>query len=841
MDEVNNDKGDPEKLYKILQKVGQGNYGSVYKIQDIKTGQILAAKICKIESNNSESFNREINMLRQCDSPYILKYYGSYIKNNKIWIVLEFCEGGSLLDIMRITNIFYTEKEIASLLKMVLKGLQFLHTQKKIHRDIKAGNILLTDEGIVKLGDFGVSAQLTNSISKKISKIGTPYWMSPEVISQKSYDSKCDIWSLGITCIELAEGEPPYSEVRTFLVMKKILNNPPKGLSKPELWSKDFNDFVQQCLIVNPEHRPSAAQLLNHNFIKKNDQGKGIIIQRLMKAMPLINKIREEINEEEKNRNNDINNNNNNIFFNEELDSLEYSQNDSQINLFNDNNNIKNNNNKNKSSITPNEIISKYGKNNLINNLDKNEEIEEKTGTMIFIDSNKKEEENNNINNNNKNKKNNNKKNKKQKNDNNNNKIPKYNYMDLINKYGMNGLSHEEDKTKKINQTSILNNTIENIVSINKGNDSSILKEIREPLNSTDNAIRLVNCRNIRNEKKKSNGGSIPNNLTRENNKSNGGNLSEILINNNKFLNKNSHRVLSSLIFSNNINSNLGNNITNINNNFDFRNHANSIRMNYINSGINKNKINKNGNYKLNNNNKGNNHKKKEILLKDINTEGKYCKTPNNFNSKLKGLKKMNRPSQRQIATMSKESLEKQNTQGDSIINKSNTNYQNSFFNNNYINGKYNNSFIQQINKNETLDMKTIESLYDNKDINEKTLPELITSLAGIENKMNQEIQKIKDKYLTDINDYKNCIRFLKQNPHLKNIKEYKNFDEFKNKIRCHTSENLDSENKDSTSIYILNKIKISKYQSNNIKKLNIISDKKEKKERKIYCHQSFV
>ena len=108
---------------------------------------------------------------------------------------------------------------------------------------------------------------------------------------------------------------------------------------------------------------------------------------------------------------------------------------------------------------------------------------------MIFIDSNKKEEENNNINNNNKNKKNNNKKNKKQKNDNNNNKIPKYNYMDLINKYGMNGLSHEEDKTKKINQTSILNNTIENIVSINKGNDSSILKEIREPLNSTDNAI----------------------------------------------------------------------------------------------------------------------------------------------------------------------------------------------------------------------------------------------------------------------------------------------------------------------------------------------------------------
>jgi len=196
MIESNNDSEDQDKIYKILQKVGQGNYGSVYKIQNIKTDQILAAKICKIESNNSESFKRKINMLKQCDSPYILKYYASYIKKNIIWIVLEFCDGGSILDIMRITNEFYTEKEIASIIKMVLKGLQFLHAQKKIHRDIKAGNILLTDEGVVKLGDFGVSAQLTDSISKKISKIGTPYWMSSEVISQKSYDSKCDygVW-----------------------------------------------------------------------------------------------------------------------------------------------------------------------------------------------------------------------------------------------------------------------------------------------------------------------------------------------------------------------------------------------------------------------------------------------------------------------------------------------------------------------------------------------------------------------------------------------------------------------------------------------------------------------
>ena len=112
MIEGSNNQEDPEKLYKIIQKVGQGNYGSVYKIQKITTGEIMAAKICKIESNNSESFKREINMLKQCDSPYILKYYASYIKKNIIWIVLEFCEGGSLSDIMRITNEYFTEKEM---------------------------------------------------------------------------------------------------------------------------------------------------------------------------------------------------------------------------------------------------------------------------------------------------------------------------------------------------------------------------------------------------------------------------------------------------------------------------------------------------------------------------------------------------------------------------------------------------------------------------------------------------------------------------------------------------------------------------------------------------------
>ena len=839
----NNENDDPEKIYKIIEKVGQGNYGNVYKVKKIKTGEIFAAKICKIESNNTESFKKEINILKQCDSPYILKFYGSYIKNNIIWIVLEFCEGGSLLDIMRITNEYYKEKEIASIIQMVLKGLQFLHAQRKIHRDIKAGNILITDDGSAKLGDFGVSAQLTNSISKKISKIGTPYWMSPEVISQQSYDSKCDIWSLGITCIELAEGEPPYSEVRTFLVMKKILNNPPKGLTNPSLWSEEFNDFVKKCLIVDPDDRPTATQLLNHKFIKNNDQGKGIIMQRLIKAMPLINKMREELNEEEKQKNENGN------IMDEELDSLEYSKNESQIYLFNGQNcNYENK----KSSKTPYNMISKYKKN--INNNEENEE--EKTGTMIYIDSNKKEEDNE-INSNNKIININEKEKKRKKNEKNKLKerIPKYNYMDYINKYGMCGLSFEEDKKKEINQTSILlNNTTENIISLNKYNDSSILKEIKEPSNSTDNAIRLVNCNNERREKKKkSNGGNITNNVVRESNKSNGGNLSEII--NNNFINKNSHRVLSSLVFNNMHNNFTNNIINNNNNNFNnnFKNHANSIRMNYINSGINKNKLNKNkngnrnSNYK-NINNKINNYpnKKKEMKLSEINNDIKYSKTPNNINSKLKGLKRMQRPPLRQATGISKESLEKQNTQVDSIINKSNTNFQTSFYNN----GKYSNSFMQNENdknyfydkddKDDSLNMENIHELYENNEINEKTLPELITHLAGIKNKMNQEIQKIKDKFLPLINDYKNSIKFLKQNPHLKNLKEYKNFNEFKNRIRCQTTGNLDEQKNESNSLYILNKIKISNYQSNDIREINLNARNRINEKNK-FIHQSFL
>jgi serine/threonine protein kinase len=178
---------------------------------------------------------------------------------------------------MRITEKNLNEIQIATILQMVLQGLVFLHEKKKIHRDVKAGNILLNRDGYAKLGDFGVSAQLLHSFSKKNSKIGTPYWMSPEVIQQSQYDHKTDIWSLGITCIEMAEGEPPNSKIRTFLVMKHIVREPPKGLTNPEKWSKEFNSFVSSCLIVETEKRPNAKDLLKHPFVTKYARGSALI------------------------------------------------------------------------------------------------------------------------------------------------------------------------------------------------------------------------------------------------------------------------------------------------------------------------------------------------------------------------------------------------------------------------------------------------------------------------------------------------------------------------------------------------------------------------------------
>jgi serine/threonine kinase 4 len=205
---------------------------------------------------------------------------------------MEYCAAGSVIDLIKVTKKSLNEQQIASILKSTLRGIDYLHANKKIHRDVKAGNILLDLNGNVKLADFGVAAELLHTLADKDTVIGTPFWMSPEVISRSKYNKKTDIWSLGITAIEMAEGEPPYSHIHPFRAMFLIKEKPPRGLTKPDKWSPEFNNFIQRCLIVDPKKRPTAQELLQDEFIIKKSRGPAILSELVLESMSEIEKYR---------------------------------------------------------------------------------------------------------------------------------------------------------------------------------------------------------------------------------------------------------------------------------------------------------------------------------------------------------------------------------------------------------------------------------------------------------------------------------------------------------------------------------------------------------------------
>ena len=900
---------DPNKIYSINQKIHSNNNKiELYKVKNKKTGEIFAAKIIKDYIN---IFSEKIKSLKKFESPYIVQFYQSYTINNTIWIITEFCECGSVLDIMKITNKCYKETEIASIIVMVLKGLQYLHLQKKYHGGIKPSNILINNEGVVKLSDYNISNQLLN-----LNNLKTP----PELTSKNNYNIKCDIWYLGLTCIELAEGNINYN------INSKEKKNK-NELKNNNLWSLEFIDFIHKCLNENPNNRPSAAALLSHPFIINNNKGKIIIKKKINSIKTLIDIYREKIDEQEEkiNFNDNFDIEKNSLELTSFNDNLSLSQSDENINKKNDkinenklllNNNkdvkdkdkknkskkikiaikntaLQNNNNYNNNTYKANGLVKKNRDKTSSKKRVKNKhssfqkskissfELYEKiknynkvsedisNGFLCPSKENKKTLQrkrhsmvNNKIKNSNNNKiykfRNdyfvNTKINNTQE-----NTISKNNLMKLLNKFNQDKISkiknvNKSQRIKKVENVFIIAESPNNKkikhknnypIKITNNKNNNIIKDKKSKANKSLSSVEsLRNSNKEKNSKDYNNINSSRNNDKKiksktRNKKSNGGNqnLSEI-IDSNKYVKKSSQK--KNLLLRNLILNNSGKNIIT---------EDNIKTKDLNNSKINLNDKNNNSYFfKLNNSTninyqkpftkrEGDDYKFSEINVYYFKSgEIKRLKRPPlSHSSKKKNYAKLIKQPKKKIPKININDINNSNSHNHnntniSIKDNDKSDYVEFINNTNYTYNIHhtkidNQSFSYNRNDKNNITEEELKLICLNEKINKRELPELITELAGLENKMNHEIQKVKEHFEPIIKQHKEGIKFLKQNPFLKNIKEYENYNNFIKTMKFSNNDDMDNRSI-SSSIHNLNKIKISFYRSNDIEELNISANK---------------
>ena len=920
---------DPNKIYTIIQKIhSTNNKFELYKVKNKKTGEIFAAKLIKDYIN---IFSEKIKSLKKFESPYIVQFYQSYNLNNIIWVITEFVDCGSALDIMKITNKCYKEQEIASIIVMVLKGLQYLHLQKKYHGAVKPSNILINNEGVVKLSDYNTSNLLLNLNNLNNNNNNNNFFKSPpELQNKNNYSIKSDIWYLGLTCIELAEGNSALNNNKEKKDKKEFKNN--------NLWSLEFIDFIQKCLNENPLNRPSAAALLSHPFIINNNKGKIIIKKKINSIKTLIDIYREKIDEQEEkiNLNENIEIRKNSLEITSFNENLSLSQSDDKTNnispnmhenksILNNNKDSKEKDKKNKMKKIKISIKNAQIQNNKNNNLNKangiikknrnrtnskkkskNKNSSLKNNKITSFEIYEKIKNHNKINNNMSNgylhqSKINNKNLQKKRNSminkyiKNNNKIsklrndiftnskinntqeniyPKNNLMKLLNKF-----NHEKIfQNKNVNKSQRIGK-MENIFILTESPNNKKIKHKYNysiKITSKNNMLKdkktkdnksLSSIDSLRNSNKDKN---IKNNISNENNsgkinekkiksktrnkKSNGGNqnLSE-LMDSNKYGRRSSQK--KNIMLRNLILNNSGKNII-TEDNMKMKDTDNSkYNLNDKNNNYNLYKLNNSTNINNNKNNTKKNsgeYKFSEVNIKNLN---KNSKTPNVYYFKSGEIKKLKRPplshSSRKNNFSKKIKQTNKKNHKINITDINNTNNTNSIHNNTNIsikdedksdyvdivnNTNYtytymnntrcdNQSFSYNRNDKTSLTEEELKSLCLNEKLNKRVLPELITELAGLENKMNHEIQKVKEQFEPIIKQHKEGIKFLKQNPFLKNIKEYENYKNFIKTMKITTNDDMENRSI-SSSIHNLNKIKISFYQSNDIEELNISANK---------------